>query len=304
MFEIGTARLRLERTFLRLHPDPLTADTGPFRNYPMPRPAPKPRRRRFRPWMRIPATLAVMCAAAACAVLAGSRHVSEASLTAAINFDMLARLTGFGIDQVVLTGHRHTADSDVFDALDLSRARSLASFDTDGVRRRLERLPWVASAGITRVYPNRLDVSIVERRPYAVWRRGAEEFLIDTEGRVLSAINRSEGLGLPRVVGEGAATEAKTMLDLLANYPDIASKLDEAVRAGDRRWTLKLTGGTVVHLPAGLATAALEDITHNGHLAELVAEGNVIIDLRASSRIAVRRTGAGTLATAQRRPWN
>lgn len=302
MFEIRTARLRLERTFLRLPANPLTAETGPFRNYPAPRQAPKPRPRRFHPWMRIPATLAVMCTAAAIAVLAGGERMSQASAAAALNLDVLARMTGFGIDQVVLTGHRHTADSDVFDALDLARARSLASFDTDGVRRRLERLPWVASAGITRVYPDRLDVRISERRPYAVWRRGSDEFLIDAGGRVLTAINRADGLGLPRVAGEGAATEAKALLDLLARYPSIAEKLDEAVRAGDRRWTLKLSGGAVVHLPAGTETAALEDITYNGRLAKLVARGNAIIDLRATSRIAVRPSGAGTLAAADRRP--
>jgi cell division protein FtsQ len=203
--------------------------------------------------------------------------------------DGLAGLAGFGIDTVVLTGHRFTADTDLFDALDLPNARSLMSFDTDGVRRRLERLPWVLSADLTRVYPGRLDVRVRERKAFAVWMRDGHSQLIDESGRVLSAIHRDDGLGLPRVSGEGAAQEAQPFIELIARYPGVFSRLENAERVGGRRWTLHLSGGLIVHLPSDREAAVLETLASGGSLARLLEMQNHIIDLRAPGRIAIRQ---------------
>ena len=203
--------------------------------------------------------------------------------------DSFARLTGFGIDMVVLTGHRFTPDSDIFDALDLPNARSLMSFDTEGVRRRLERLPWVLSADLTRVFPDRLDVRVTERKAFAVWMRDGQSQLIDESGRVLSAINRDDGLGLLRVSGEGAASEAQPFLTLLMRYPGVISRLENAERVGRRRWTLHVSGGLTVHLPANREAAVLDTLAADGGLARLLEMQNRIVDLRASGRIAIRQ---------------
>ena len=171
--------------------------------------------------------------------------------------DGVARLTGFGIDMVVLTGHRFTADSDIFDALDLPNARSLVSFDTQGVRRRLERLPWVQTAELTRVFPDRLDVRVSERRAFAVWERDGQSQLIDDSGRVLSTIGNSRMVDLPRVTGEGAASVAQPLFEVIGRVPAIKARLQSAERIGERRWTLHLSGGVTVHLPPG--REALQD---------------------------------------------
>jgi cell division protein FtsQ len=207
--------------------------------------------------------------------------------------DGIARAAGFGIDTVVLSGHRYTADSDLYDALSLSESRSLVTFDPARVRLRLEKLPWVASAEITRVYPDRLDIRVAERRPFAVWRRSDGEVLIDAGGRVLSPINRSTGLGLPHVTGEGAASEARALFDLLARYPSIGPRVLESRRVGARRWSLVLAGGVTVHLPASGEEAALELLSTDPDLARLLGAGNCLIDLRVAGRIGIRQAGPG-----------
>lgn len=213
--------------------------------------------------------------------------------------DGIARLTGFGIDMVALTGHRFTADSDVFDALDLPNARSLVSFDTEGVRRRLERLPWVMAADLTRVFPDRLDVRITERKAFAVWMRDGRPHLIDNSGRVLSVISRGDGLDLPRLSGEGAPAEAERLLTLLTAYRDVFDRLEEAERVGDRRWTLHLTGGVTVHLPPEREASVLASISSGGRLAALFTIRNQIIDLRSPGRIAVRAAGRQAALSAE-----
>jgi len=242
--------------------------------------------------MRVRIFMVALLAVAGVGGLFLSKAVMQSAKSSAAGsaFDDAARLTGFGIDMVVLTGHRFTADGDVFDALDLANARSLVSFDTEGVRRRLERLPWVQSAELTRVFPDRLDVRVRERQAFAVWTRNGRSEVIDETGRVLSAIHRSDTLALPHISGEGAAAEAQAILTLLARFPDVLARLETVERVGRRRWTLHLSRGVTVHLPADREAAVLQALATGGRHANLIDEDNRIIDLRATGRATVRQS--------------
>jgi cell division protein FtsQ len=56
-------------------------------------------------------------------------------------------------------------------------------FDADlaAVRARIEALPWVAQARVSRVWPDRIAIRVRERRPYARW---GESALLDEQGRI------------------------------------------------------------------------------------------------------------------------
>lgn len=174
----------------------------------------EPRRRRIG---GIAVAGAVLLAVAAVAPVA-LRGTPAASLVSSRLDDLLVA-AGFGLDEIVLTGHRNTPDAAVFAALDLDRARSLASIDMNAVRRHLEDLPWIAGAELTRVYPGRLEVRVRERKPFAVWRTGGREVLVDKAGRTLGEVHRATGLGLPVLTGAGAPAEVSALMDALAGHP-------------------------------------------------------------------------------------
>lgn len=218
-----------------------------------------------------------------------------------IDRDQIASVFGFGIDQVSLTGHKFTADSDLFDALDLANVRTLASFDPAAIRSRFERLPWVQSAEITRIWPGQLAIRVTERQAYAIWQRTGGDYLIDRSGRVLSAIKAGANLELPRVSGEGANTQAAALLGQVERHRDIASRLTSAERVGERRWSLRLAGGVTVHLPPDSEATALAALVGDPVLLAKVHQADTIIDLRAPARVAVRTghpAGAPTRAAA------
>jgi cell division protein FtsQ len=203
---------------------------------------------------------------------------------------------GFGIDQVAVSGQRFTSEADIFDALDLANVRSFADLDSAAARKRIERLAWVATAELTRVYPGGLNVRVTERKPFAVWRRAERSYLIDATGRVLSAVSATTALELPRFSGEGAAEEAAALMTALNRVPDVARHLVEAERVAERRWTIRLKDGVTVHLPADREVAALEDLLTQADLSRLVSGANRIVDLRASSRVTVRPAAAARSA--------
>ncbi|HYD16305.1 MAG TPA: cell division protein FtsQ/DivIB, partial [Hyphomicrobium sp.] len=153
---------------------------------------------------------------------------------------------------------------------------------------RIERLPWIDTAELTRVYPGRLDIRVTERKPYAVWTRADRHYLIDKTGRTLAAVSGESLPDLPRFAGEGAASEAATLLENLARYPVVASRLEEAQRISERRWRLKLANATTIELPADGEVGALEELAQDADLSKVVAAGRSTLDFRGPGRVAIR----------------
>lgn len=202
--------------------------------------------------------------------------------------DRLAEAAGLGIDQVAISGHRYTTDAAIFGALDLNEARSIATFDPVAARERLEALPWVEHAALTRLYPGQLNVRISERTSFALWRRSGGLYLIDKSGHVLTATDERAAPRLPLVEGEGAGEHAADLLALLGDYGDIAQRLERAERIGSRRWRLFLHGEIVIDLPVEQVARALRLVNVTPALRKVLADGRAIIDLRAQGRVAVR----------------
>ncbi|HEX2840103.1 cell division protein FtsQ/DivIB [Hyphomicrobium sp.] len=199
-----------------------------------------------------------------------------------------ARYLGFGVDQVTLSGYHFTFDREIFDALDLANVRTFAALDTAAVKSRIERLPWIDTAEITRVFPGRLEIRVTERKPFALWSRGDRFYVIDKTGRTLAAVSGGALPNLPRFAGEGAAALAASFLDNLARYPEVASRLNEAERISERRWRLKLANKTTIELPADGEVGALEELSRDTALVRIVSAGQTTLDFRGPGRVAIR----------------
>jgi cell division protein FtsQ len=202
--------------------------------------------------------------------------------------DQVLAWTGLLIEQVALSGQRFTSDADVFEAVDLPSTGSLVTFDAAAARARIERLPWVSTAAISRIFPGALEVRLTERQPGALWLNDGREYLVDASGRVLSALKKGTNVRLPRLSGAGAPEQAQALLDLIVRFPRISERFEMAERVGKRRWTLHLKDGVVVHLGVDREAAAFAALSSPDELGKLLTAHDVIIDLRASGRVSVR----------------
>jgi cell division protein FtsQ len=241
------------------------------------------RRARRRTVGRLIVLLLVLSAAIA-VIASAKRAPSERPASVLAMIEHWAQVTGFGLDQVVLTGHRFTPDNDIFEALDLKRSRTMLTFDSPSAQSRIEELPWIVSASIERVFPDRLEVRVTERLPAAVWTRGPRSFLVDESGRTLAPVAADMMPALPRIAGEGADSAFAGLRSLLAQHSDFQARMVSAERIGNRRWTLRLAGGGAIHLPArGEANALAQamQLLRNG-----VGHGE--IDLRVAGRPILR----------------
>jgi cell division protein FtsQ len=103
-------------------------------------------------------------------------------------------------DQIELNGNRIVSREAVLQQFVHDRSRSVLRVPLDARRSQLEQIPWVESASVQRILPNRLRIELTERTPVAFARNGNELALIDAHGVILDR-PRGEDLHFPIVNG-------------------------------------------------------------------------------------------------------
>jgi len=103
-------------------------------------------------------------------------------------------------DQIELNGNRIVSREAVLQQFIHDRNRSVLRVPLDTRRGQLEQIPWVETASVQRILPNRLRIELTERTPVAFARNGNELALIDAHGVILDR-PRGEDLHFPIVSG-------------------------------------------------------------------------------------------------------
>jgi cell division protein FtsQ len=259
----------------------------------------RPKRGRARSWsdalratgrrmMFWTAMLAFFFAIVAVGGLFSGGHVSAAARGAVSGFDQLMVDAGLTVQTVTLEGRAETAQAEIVRMLGLKRGTPMLYVDVDEARARLEALPWVKSAEVRRVWPDRINVRIIERKPVALWQNDGDIVVVDAEGHPIAGEDVSRFTDLPLVVGKGAQAAVGSLLKLVATQPNLKSRLKAAVRVGERRWNLRLDNGVEVRLPEEGAEAALGELVRLDREQEILARDIKAIDLRFPDRFIVK----------------
>lgn len=224
-------------------------------------------------------------------------HVSNALREARVGAEGLIADAGFTVQTVTLEGRAETAQDEIVRMLGIKRGTLMFYVDVDEARARLEALPWVKSAEVRRVWPNRIHVRVVERKPVALWQNEGQVTLIDADGKPIAGEDPVRFAKLPLVVGPGAESAVSSLLTLVASQPNLKLRVKAAVRVGERRWNLRLDNGVEVRLPEEGAEAALAELVRLEREDNILARDITVIDLRFPDRFIVKLPPGSPLAT-------
>jgi cell division protein FtsQ len=195
---------------------------------------------------------------------------------------------GFKVADIRVSGRSRVPEADILARLDINKGMPVFSADLTKARKDLLGLPWVKDAHIARRLPGAILVTVTERTPFALWQRDKKISVVDEDGVVLPGADLSAFGNLPLVVGEGAASAAAALLDMLRAEPSIASMVASAARIGVRRWDLHLKNGVVVMLPAADEGLALARLARAQQKTALLDKPIMRVDLRLPDRLVVR----------------
>lgn len=200
--------------------------------------------------------LAVAAALAVTALAVGGWLVANSSLV--------------DLRTVTVEGTSRLTPAAVVRAADVRHGQSLFRVDLGAVAHRVERLPVVAAAAVSRRWPHRLVIRVTERTPVAVVDGTDGPVLLDRTGLAFARephppaglvhVQVDGPVSVPDPSGGGAGNaEARAAVRVLAALPPAVRHRVDAVRAPTpESVTLQLHGGRTViwGSPAGSATKA------------------------------------------------
>jgi cell division protein FtsQ len=246
----------------------------------------------------VAASLLLLVSALGYGVVVGG-HLPAVLNWAGTTRDAVADAFGFRIAEVSLSGAKEISREEILTTIGVTGQTSLLFLNADAARARLMANPWVADAAVLKLYPNRLQITITERRPFALWQKDGDVEVIADDGTVLEHFVERRYVHLPFVVGKGAQRRARAFLDILDRYPDIASRVRASVLVARRRWDLLLKNGIDVELPEANPAVALNHLVALDREKKLLTRDITVVDLRLPDRVTVRLSDAAAQARAE-----
>ncbi len=194
---------------------------------------------------------------------------------------------GYAARDVTIAGLQKHSASSVLKAIRVKPNDSLIGFDANAARAVLEKVDWVKKAEVRRIYPNKLEIDIIERLPFAIWQRDGEFYVIDKFGAAFTSLEASDVKGLPVVTGEGAHKKVFELVNYLEAQSGLQSQFVAAGRIGDRRWNLYLNNGLKVMLPEKGLAQSLNRLKKLQDEVGIFDKAVAIVDLRFDDQVVI-----------------
>jgi cell division protein FtsQ len=195
---------------------------------------------------------------------------------------------GIAVKEVVIKGELQRIKREIPDAL-VGRVMKGNFFTVDigNVQSEFEKLPWVRSASIRRIWPDRLEVTLDEHVPLAHWGSGA---LLNDHGEIFKAEYEGD---LPRFVGPAGSEKEMTSayLQYQSQLRKVGRRVVEITMSARRAWSVKLDSGMVLALGRSDAQQRLERFVAVDKLIPELKDRRGYVDLRYPNGFAVKLLG-------------
>ena len=252
---------------------------------------------------RLPRGLGVVAMSVSAAAVALAGFVGSGRYDAFVTeqgrpADILARIAGFGVERVTISGLSRMYEREVLSAAGIDWRTSVPLLDVAAVREKLLRVPLIASASVRKIYPNEIAITQIEREPAALWQKNGEISVIAADGTVIDAMRDDRYASLPLIVGEDANTRLPEYLALIASAGSLGQRIKAGTYVSGRRWTLKLDA-VDVRLPEADPAAALARLVDLERADRILEKDIIALDLRLPDRVVVRLTEEAAAARAE-----
>ncbi len=199
----------------------------------------------------------------------------------------LAPALGIAIREIDVSGNHEVSDAAVGQIVAPGNNISILGYDVAEAREKLLRHPWIKEATVSRVYPDKLNVEIIERTAHALWQSENGLQLINADGLVLEAYDGRDH-SMPLVVGRSANLAAKDFIALMDRYPSIASQARAYIMVGERRWDVELANGVTIMLPEKNVENELAALVEADRQHALLSRDIRRVDLRIAERMVIK----------------
>jgi cell division protein FtsQ len=164
--------------------------------------------------------------------------------------DVIFRSAGLSIKKINVVGLDPLVEEKAREVAGVHVGGNILTADPYSIKQRVEKLEAVSGVKVHRFWPDQITIIADPREPIALWQGEGDEWrVIDQRGRTFAEADPQKYLHLPRIVGHDAASSVATLVTAMAEYPDLAARMETAYRVGGRRWDVKFRDGADVVFP-------------------------------------------------------
>ena len=199
---------------------------------------------------------------------------------------------GFVVKDIDVVGEGRIRERDVRTALGVYEGQYFFAPDLDSAQDRIERLNWVETVVVRRLWPNRIVVEIIERDVFALWQHDGQMHVIDAAGEVIEDVSYMDYAGLPHFIGKDVRSGGPEILKELSQHTDLSERFTTLRHVGERRWDMiDVKSGLTVKLPEGAVGQALRQLSYTQNETQWLDRQIDVIDMRVAGRISIRPSG-------------
>jgi cell division protein FtsQ len=130
-------------------------------------------------------------------------------------------------DNLEITGGENVTRRQIMEVMGGDIGRNIFFVPIDQRKHQLEEIPWVESANVMRLLPDKLRVTIQERTPVAFVQLGPKIALIDAHGVVMDMpAHGLKNYSFPVIVGVGESEPLSTRTPRMKIYTELTQDLD------------------------------------------------------------------------------
>jgi cell division protein FtsQ len=180
-----------------------------------------------RPWWRPSSTVGRVFAGLLVLILLSGLAAGAYFLKTYMGRDARFRIAGAG--NIQATGLTEVSRAEMLPVFGEDIGRNVFFVPLAERRKQLEEIPWVEHATVMRLLPDQIRVSVVERKPVAFVREGAQIGLVDASGVLLSmpaAMMAQHHYSFPVVTGIDARDPLPARRTRMAVYQRLLAELD------------------------------------------------------------------------------
>jgi cell division protein FtsQ len=116
-------------------------------------------------------------------------------------YQRLCHCDFFQITAIKIAGNHMVSKEQITALSKVDIHSNLLAINMNQVKSLLESHPWIAGAELTRNWPNRLVISVKEKKPVALLSRKTGLFYMDNSGSIIAAASSTQELDFPVITG-------------------------------------------------------------------------------------------------------
>jgi cell division septal protein FtsQ len=113
-------------------------------------------------------------------------------IVAAVAIAVASTWPGFDAKDVEVVGNQRVSSGEILRHAQIAPQESIWIQNPGAISRRIQTIPYIATASIHRIPPDSIRISVTERRPFAILQSGPERAVVDRSVRVLAPASAAE----------------------------------------------------------------------------------------------------------------